>query len=142
MMRQAISASHTFRTLVKARRPCLQENQGLDFQAFFDLLQRLAEERGLMGELVVLHMSMWSKTHAIDDIISASNEIMDAFSSRASLATLLQTQKTPHLTIGCRWKPCETWQHRLRMACVLPWGSYVARALQRIQIATTRNTAS
>lgn len=26
-----------------------QENQGLDFQAFFDLLQRLAEERGLMG---------------------------------------------------------------------------------------------
>jgi hypothetical protein len=29
----------------------VQENQGLDFQAFFDLLQRLAEERGLMGEL-------------------------------------------------------------------------------------------
>lgn len=33
----------------------LQENQGLDFQAFFDLLQRLAEERGLMDPEVRWH---------------------------------------------------------------------------------------
>ena len=38
-------------------RHVLQGNQGLDFAAFFDLLQRTAEERGLMDPQDAVRMS-------------------------------------------------------------------------------------
>jgi hypothetical protein len=109
---------------------CLQENQGLDFQAFFDLLQRLAEERGLMGELYKWVTSCATDTNAA--CTNISQKILAVMHPNDDV--LLQTRKTRGLTIGCRWKPCKTWRHQWQTACVPPWESYVVRAVLMQQV--------
>ncbi len=52
-----------------------QENQGLDFQTFFDLLQRIAEARGLMDPQVAPGYSLLCHLYYLDSVVRVSDRL-------------------------------------------------------------------